>query len=268
MSEGWVAGATDRQVVLYNAAKNTAQRVDLSLVEVTHLAIRPDSYGLAIVQERDRLGRATIAGRWIWKQEIAQGIEDLAIGPDALSGVTTEGGDLWIYDAAGQRVGAFQTDPAEPLSLIEAVEDAPAGVVWMTLARRSQVLRGHDFRGKVIWQSPVPWEGWQFQRLGRHALITAPDGRALAYDGAGHLRAQGRGSEGGAKDLFFSNAQGHPCRVSHYGQNLICSDLEGRVRWRAVCEETFGPVGASAMGVAACIGRALAWFPEGEASGE
>src|SRR4051794_6934509 len=47
---GWIAAATDRAVALYDARRNAASRVDLSLVEVTHLAIRPDSFGLAIVQ--------------------------------------------------------------------------------------------------------------------------------------------------------------------------------------------------------------------------
>ncbi|MFO0910210.1 MAG: hypothetical protein U0794_18015 [Isosphaeraceae bacterium] len=262
MAEGWIAGATDRQIVVYNASRNVAQRVDLSLVEVTHLAFRPESFGLAIVQERDRIGRATIAGRWIWKQELSLGIEDLAIGPDATCGLTTESGELWILDAGGQRLGSFQTDPVEPLSLIEAVEGAPAHVAWITLARRAQVLRGHDLRGKVIWESPVSWEGWQFQRLGRYALITAPDGRALAYDGSGHLKAQGRASEGGAKDLFRLNAEGHVRRVTHYGANLICSDLDGRVRWRAVCDEVLGPVAVGQAGVAAFVGRSLSWFAE------
>ncbi len=67
---GWIAAATDRQVVLYDARRNAAQRLDLSLVEITHLAIRPDTFGLAIVQERDRIGRATLAGRWVWKAEL------------------------------------------------------------------------------------------------------------------------------------------------------------------------------------------------------
>jgi hypothetical protein len=64
-SPGWIAAATDRQVALYDARRNLASRLDVSLVEVTHLVIRPDSYGLAIVQERDRVGRVTPAGRWI-----------------------------------------------------------------------------------------------------------------------------------------------------------------------------------------------------------
>src|SRR5262249_46975776 len=85
---GYIAGATDRQTVVCDARKNTGQRVDLSLVEVTHLAIRPATFGLAIVQERDRLARGSLSGRWIWKQELKSPVEDLAIGLDAHAAVS------------------------------------------------------------------------------------------------------------------------------------------------------------------------------------
>ena len=257
---GWIAAATDRQIVVYHAARNNAQRVDLSLVEVTHLAILPETFGLAIVQERDRIGRATVAGRWIWKQELKVGVEDIALGPEGVCAFSNVEGRLVVLDPAGKTLGAYQTDPPEPLNIIEAVADAPGGVVWMSLARRSQVLRGHEITGRVLWESPVAFEGWQFLRLGQLAVISAADGRALAYDGSGHLRGQGRATAGATRDVFAANTRGEPRRVSHQDVHLICTDLEGRVRWRAICDESIGPVAASPHGVAALIGRSLAWF--------
>jgi hypothetical protein len=256
---GWIAAATDRQIVLYHAVRNAAQRVDLSLVEVTHLAIRPDSYGLAVVQERDRIGRATVAGRWIWKQELKAAVEDIAIGPDGYTAVSNDAGVLSILDPAGVTVGTYQAGGVETLSLIDAVEGAPQEVVWMTLSRTAQVLRGHDLRSKVLWESPVAWEGWQFQRLGPIATVSAPDGRVLAFDGSGHLRGQGKAAEGG-KFLLAATPLGEPRRVSRQGVHLMCSDLDGRVRWRCVCEEPLGPIAVGRNGVAAVIGRSLAWF--------
>lgn len=254
---GWIAAATDRHIVLFNAVRNAAQRVDLSLVEITHLAIRPDSFGLAVVQERDRVGRATIAGRWVWKHELKSPVEDLAIGPDGYCAITADSGTLTVYDPAGVTAGLYQSD--EPLCLIEAVDGAPSPVVWMSLARRAQVLRGHDLRGRVVWESPVAWEGWQFLRLGPVAVVTAPDGRVLAFDGAGHLRGQGRGF-GNTSDHFGATPKGEPRRISGQGVHLICSDLDGRVRWRAVCDEPLGPIAIGNNGVAAIIGRSLVWF--------
>jgi hypothetical protein len=257
---GWIAAATDRMIVLYHAARNAAQRVDLSLVEVTHLAVRPDTFGLLVVQERDRVGRATIAGRWVWKQERKSAIEDVAIGPEGYAAITDDAGALTVYDPAGMTAGIYQGEPDGALGLIDAVDGAPERVVWMTLARRAQVLRGHDLKGRVIWETPVAWEGWQFLRHGPIAVVTAPDGRALAFDGAGHLRGQSR-TTGGPTDLFGATPQGEPRRVSRQGVHLICADFDGRVRWRAVCDEPIGPLAVGRPGVAAMIGRSLAWFP-------
>jgi hypothetical protein len=260
---GWIASASDRQIVLYDARRNAATRLDVSLVEVTHLAIRPDSFGLAIVQERDRVGRLTPAARWVWKKELRSPVEDVAIGPDGYSALTLDNGRLEIYDPAGEPAVGYSSDPSEPLCLIEAPQSAPPPVVWLTLARRSQVLRGHDLQGRVVWQSPVAWEGWQLQRLGPLALVNAPDGRVLAYDGAGQLRAQGRANDGAA-EAFGVTPQGEPWRVTRQGVHLICADLSGRVLWRTVADEPLGPFAASGSGVAILVGRALAWFPAGE----
>ncbi|MDR3634685.1 MAG: hypothetical protein P4L84_12840, partial [Isosphaeraceae bacterium] len=242
------------------ARRNTAERVDLSLVELSHLAIRPDSFGLAVVQERDRVGRGTLAGRWVWKKELRVAIEEVAIGAEGVLGATTEDGRLVIFDPAGAASDGYKAEPAEPLCLIEAVPGAPYPVAWHTLARRSQVLRGHDAKGRVIWESPVPWEGWQLQRLGPLILVSAPDGRALAYDGAGHLRSQCKATDT-TKNEYGVGPTGEPCRVSRQGVHLICAGLDGRVRWRSVASEPIGPLAVGQGGVAVLIGRALCWFP-------
>jgi hypothetical protein len=260
---GWIAAATDRHILLYDARRNKAQRVDLSLVEITHLAIRPDSYGLGVVQERDRIGRATLAGRWVWKRELTSPVEEFAIGSEGYTAVTTSAGRLEVFDPAGEPAGGDPGNPADPLLLIEAPEESPAAVVWMTLARRAQVLRGHDRNGKTVWESPIPWEGWQLHRLGSLAIIAAPDGRALAFDGAGHLRGQSRASDN-PHDVFGAGPQGQAWRVSRQGVHLICSDFSGRVNWRTVAEQSLGPVAVGQSGAAVLIGRSLAWFPHTE----
>jgi hypothetical protein len=262
---GWIAAATDRQIALYDARRNLASRLDASLAEVTHLVIRPDSFGLAIVQERDRMGRITPAGRWIWKEELKAPVEDLAIGPEGYAALTMDNGLLAIYDPGGTLVGSYPSDPPEPLCLIEAPQPAREAVSWVTLARRSQVIRGHDRLGRVLWESSVAWEGWQFQSLGALALVTAPDGRALAYDTAGNLRTQARGTSSGSgglgvSDVFSTSTQGEPWRVTRQGVHLICSDFSGRVLWRTVSDEPLGPLAAGPAGVAILIGRSLAWF--------
>jgi hypothetical protein len=96
-------------------------------------------------------------------------------------------------------------------------------------------------------------------RVGSLAVVVAPDGRALAFDGAGHLRAQGATPDG-AGDVFGPGPMGEAVRISRQGVHLICADLAGRVRWRAVADASIGPVAAGTAGVAVLIGRALNWF--------
>jgi hypothetical protein len=258
-SKGWIAAATDRNLVLCDLNANTARRVELDLVEVTHLAIDPDDFGLAIVQERDRIGRATPAGRWIWKHELKSAVEDLALGGAGECAISTDNGRVTVYDAAGEPAGIYVSAPSEPLFLLSAPDGAPEGVVWLSLARRAQVARGHDRLGKVLWELPVPWEAWSFQRLGGIALALAPDGRALAMDGSGRVKGQSRAG-GSNRDVFQVGFDGQVYRVTSQGVHLICSDMKGQVRWRAVTDAHVGPISAGKTGVAVMLGRSLAWF--------
>ena len=266
-SPGWLAAATDRQILLTDLSHLTHRRVDVSLVELTHLAIRPEEFGLALVQERDRIGRLTTSGRWVWKQELKAAVEEMAIGPYSFLGVTTHGGQMLIFDPAGESTCTFTFDPSDPPLLIEAPEEAPPQVAWVTLARRSQVLRGHDLRGKVIWERTLAWEGWALFRLGRLAVATSADGRALACDGSGEVRLQST-SPGDPNDVFALDPTGVPLRVSRRDVHLISAALDGRVLWRAIVDQPIGPLAAGTAGAAVILGRSLAWFPNPKLPGD
>ncbi len=255
-SPGWLASATDRRLMLCDLRKNTAQRIDISLTELTHLVIRPATYGLGLVQERDRIGRATASGRWIWKKELDSSVEDVAIDDEGYTAATTEDGKLRIFGPGGEVAGEFRGGPSDPALLAQS----PPGsaVAWITLARRAQILRGHDRLGRVAWETPVPWEAWQFQMVGAFGVVIAPDGRAMSYDSSGHAVTQGRSD--GPSDAFYPGTDGQPLRVARQGVHLICSDLAGRVAWRAVADGPLGPIAAGRAGVAAMIGKSLAWF--------
>ena len=240
---GWLAAATDRQIVLCDLRRNTFRRLDVSLVQLTHLAIKPDEFGLALIQERDRIGRLTPAGRWVWKQELRSTVEELAIGPRGFAAVTTNSGQMLIFDPAGESAAGFSFDPSDPPLVIEAPDGSPAGVTWLSLARRSQWLRGHALSGEVLWDRPIPWEGWALVRLGGLALVTAADGRALTCDGAGSFLMQGAPT-GDSNDVFGIDPAGEPIRISRRGVHMICAALDGQVRWRAVVDQPLGPLAA------------------------
>ncbi|MDQ2622426.1 MAG: hypothetical protein M3Y45_05230, partial [Actinomycetota bacterium] len=161
---GWLAAATDRDIALCDLRRGTQQRIDLMLVEMTHLAIKPDTFGLAIVQERDRIGRATTAGRWVWKHELPTPIEDLAIGREGFAAATTDDGRLLVFDPAGEISPTSGFDPSDPPLLIEAPEGSPAEIAWVSLSRRGQRLAGHGPKGNLVWTRQLPWEGWSLLR--------------------------------------------------------------------------------------------------------
>jgi hypothetical protein len=256
---GWLAAASDRQVALCDLKRGTQHRLDVSLVELTHLAIDPDSFGLALVQERDRIGRVTPSGRWIWKHELRTPVEDLAIGPEGFAAITTNDGQLMIFDPAGEPSVAATFDPSDPPLMVECRDEGGSGIVWLALCRRLQQLSGHDLRGKLVWTRQLPWEGWSLVKVGRLAIATSADGRALAFDSAGSVRFEGPPS-GSSNDAFTIDKQGTPLRISRKGVHLICATLDGRVRWRAVSDEPLGPYAAGPAGIAVMIGRSLGWF--------
>lgn len=259
LAPGWITAATDRQVLVYDARQDVGQRLDLSLVELSHLVVRPESYGLAIVQERDRIGRASVAGRWIWKRELRDPIEELAIGPDAWTAVSTEDGQLLIFDASGERAATYRSPETEPLALTAAPTGAPPDVAWISLGRMAQRLRGHGPDGRVVWESAVPWETWQVHPLESTIVLEAADGRTIAFNGNGDVVTESRAES--PPGLLLEDSDGIPLRLVKQPEHLICADLTGRVRWRSLVKEPLGPIAAGRVGVAVLVGRALAFYP-------
>jgi hypothetical protein len=255
---GWIAAATDRMILACDCRKNTALRVDLSLAELTHLVIRPDDFGLAIVQERDRIGRSTLSGRWVWKRELRQPVEEIAVGPEGSMALTLEDGTLLVHDPAGNPYETISARGKEPMCLAAAPPGAPGGVAWITLARRAQILRGHNLQGRPIWESPVPFEAWQMHPVGGMVVVCAPDGRSIAYDAAGHARGQSRGE--GAMDLYAAGPHGAPVRIAKQGVHLICSRMDGEVLWRAVGSVPFGAIAVGSTGVAVMTGKQVSYY--------
>ncbi len=261
---GWLAAATDRQVLLCDLRRNSFKRLEASFHELTHLAIRPDDFGLVLVQERDRIGRLNTSSRWVWKQELTSPVEELAIGPYGFVAATTTGGTMLIFDPAGEYNTGLTFDPTDPPLLVEAPVDSPPHVAWITLTRRAQLLRGHDLRGQVVWEHPIPWEGWALHRLNRAVVAAAADGQAIACDGSGERRFSST-SSGEVNDPFFVGRDGSPLRLTRKGMHLICSSLDGRVRWRAFMDEAPGPLACGPPGIALMLGRSLAWFHDDSA---
>ena len=245
---GWLAAATDRQIVLCDLRRSTHRRLDVSLVELTHLAIRPDSFGLALVQERDRIGRVTASGRWVWKRELKSPVEDLAIGPEGFAAVTTDDGQLLIFDPAGEPTVGSTFDPTDPPS-------AHRGSRCFALGRRLADLEpttaaGHRARparqGRVDPPASVGGLVAGQARPVRDRLLgrwPRPGFRSLR-DGA----LRGGGQRARPTTFTRSTRQENRCGSRERGVHLICASprrpcsLAGRGRGapRAVCRWSAG----------------------------
>jgi len=100
-------------------------------------------------------------------------------------------------------------------------------------------------------------------KLSRFAIVSSADGRVLALDGSGKTRFDGTAS-GSSNDVFSIDEHGEPLRISRRSVHLICTALDGRVRWRTVGDEILGPFAAGFAGIAILIGRSMAWFKTSE----
>ena len=122
----------------------------------------------------------------------------------------------------------------------------------MSLARRSQWLRGHDLRGKVLWERPIPWEGWALVRLDVWGS-SSPRPTAAPWLATAPDFPQQRAPTGDSNDVFGVDPAGTPLRISRRGVHLICAALDGRVRWRAVVDQPLGPLAAGSPGAAVLL---------------
>lgn len=255
---GWIAAATDRNLLLFDARRNGLRRLDLNLVELTQLALLPDTFGLALVQERDRIGRASAEGDWRWKRELDAPVEEIALDRHGRLAATLEDGRILVFDSDGQFREQTLAVPPEGCLLIEAPEGSPLEISWLALARRSQWVKGLDSEGRSRWEYRIPFEAWQFQKLGPYAIITSPDGRAVAIDGAG--RPRGQGEVGIPHAVYTLGPKSAIWRITRQDVNLRCTDLAGRAVWRAITDDPLGPMAAGTSGIVAMVGRNLAWF--------
>ena len=160
-------------------------------------------------------------------------VEELAIDSDGFTALTCEDGLLRVYNPAGALAGEFRGARFRPRPPDRRAEGS--SVAWLTLTRRGQVLRGHDRSGRVAWESPVPWEAWQFLAVGNSAVAVAPDGRVMAYDPSGHALAQGRADGVPGRLLPRTQRPAAPGRAPGGPPHLLGPGREGDLEGRRRC---------------------------------
>ena len=218
---GWLAAATDRQIVLCDLTQQL-------LHATRHQLGAAHSPGHQARRLRTRFGPGTRSHRQASRAQVDGSGSTNCGFPSKTWRSALRGSRRSPPAAASSRSStppasppsAFTVDPTDPPLLIEAPEGSPPGVTWVSLARRAQWLRGHNLRGEVVWDRQIPWEGWSLVRLGRFAVVASADGRALACDGSGAIHGQGSPTED-SNSVFTTSAEGEILRISRHGVHLI-----------------------------------------------
>jgi hypothetical protein len=249
---GLVVAATDRELAVYDVATNTSTRFADRLVQISHLVIDPLVGEIAVVEERDRIERFDLAGRRRWLEQLHWNVESLAVGADRTSAITTDQGLLLVFDSEGRRIGEFRTRQPEPLALVRL------GPQWITLAGKSQLVRGHQLSGGVEWETLLPTEAWRLVRVGKRVVARAAGGRSYLLDARGQLLLDA--TELPHEATLFSDPFDDPLALFWRVGNVMVTELSGRVRWRHLSAESLGPVAAGPPGVVCALGRELTFF--------
>ena len=202
----------------------------------------PDTFGLALVQERDRVGRAT-ARRPL---DLEEGAELAGRRPGHRARRLRRRDDRRrparrSSTRPASRRASYSADPSEPLCLIEAPDGSPPPVAWLTPGPRARrCSAATTSRGRSSGKRRCPGKAGNSTGSGRWPSSPRPTAAPSPTTARGTSAARAAPTDGGT-ELFGTEPAGEPWRVTRQGVHLICADLDGRVRWRRVADEPLGP---------------------------
>ncbi len=257
--DGWIAAGNDRTLILADLARKAIHRPDLDLVQVTHFDMRPTSYGLAIVQEADRLGRATVAGRWIWRTTLPATAESLVLADDGLLAISMDNGSLAVLDPAGKQLGIWSVGDQEAVLACESAGRHGGSCRWISYSRQERQLRGHGANTAVIWQTDIPFHGWNLLRTGQGAVVFDEKGTAMLVDDSGTILARRRPEPG--RSIYGTDASGSAVVLRYDRQHLYLTRFDGSPKWRASVDSPIEAVALGQNGVAVLAAGVLEYFP-------
>jgi hypothetical protein len=244
-------GLSDRKCVVYDAEHNESVVHAPRFTEITHSRL----YGqteLILVQERDRLTRASLSGEVLWVEPLPESVQELSVAGRTIA-VVTDGGELIFYTPSGQVLRRIAPQ-AGAVQLL-----CTAGDQFVTAGKGDQMLRAYSPFGELLWERPAPLEPWQLLGVGQHAVLRGLSGEVVA------INAEGKTSRGRqpymTDETYFSQRDGKLARIFPQQGTLCCMAFSGELLWRHMLRAELGPAAASSAGVAAIIDSRLCWFP-------
>jgi len=255
--DGWVAVANDRTLVLCNVSKSETIQPELDLVQITHFDMRPAQYGLLIIQEADRIGRATVAGRWVWRVSLPATVESLVLADDGYAGLSLDNGLILILDSSGKAVGKWSAGEQEAVLLCESQGRNEGLCRWVSLARQERILRGHALDGRVLWQVETPFAPWELVRTGQGVVVSGNDNGALLYDDSGQVIATRRATS--QQTRFATAIDNSALALYADAGQVFCTRFDGTVLWRIPIDGEVTATALSSTGAAVLAGGVLSW---------
>ncbi len=256
--EGWVVVGSGQSVRLLNLGTQQVVEPDLSLVQVTHFQMRPRNYGLLIIQEADRLGRASMDGRWLWRVHLPATVESLVLTEDGYAAVSLDNSQVGVVGPAGKGVGKWSAGEHEAVLLCESQARHDGLCRWVSLARSERVLRGHALDMRLLWQVEVPFAPWDLLRTTEGVVVSANDNSAILYDDSGEIVARRRG---GPRPVQYATDKAGRAIGLHFDNGILfCTKFDGSVIWRVPMESEPVATYLSASGALVLADGVLSWI--------
>lgn len=255
---GWVAAGNDRVIQLLNLSSSQLYQPDLSLVQVTHFEMNPAKFGLLIIQEGDRLGRAAIDGRWIWKVHLPATVESLILADDGYAAVSLDNSQVGVIGANGKGVGKWSAGEQEAVLLCQSQARQNGQCRWISLARSERVLRGHSLDLRVLWQVETPFAPWELISTEQGTVVVGNDQSALLYDDSGEIISRRRGTN--RPTIFSSDKNGRAIALHSERELLFCTNFDGSVIWRVAFQTEISAMSLSSSGALVLSEGILSWI--------
>lgn len=256
--DGWVAAANNQTLVLLNLANSETFQPDLDLVQITHIDLKPAKYGLLIIQEGDRIGRATPSGKWLWRVHLPATVESMILADDGYAALSLDNGFIAILDSSGKPVGKWSAGDQEAVLLCESQGRHEGLCRWVSLARQERILRGHALDGRILWQVETPFAPWEIYRTGQGVVVSGNDSKALLYDDSGQVIATRRST--GQHTHFATSSDGSAIALYGDSNQVFCTRFDGSVLWRVPIDGQVSAMAFSPTGAAILADGILSWI--------
>ncbi|MFO0945974.1 MAG: hypothetical protein U1D30_08515 [Planctomycetota bacterium] len=260
VNERWLAAYNDSRFIAYDPKSRTSVPCALSLSEISHVELFDDFGDVLVVEACEYVRRIRLPEEVVWKRRLEYKVGTSAVQRagkrDASfknwSALTLDDHNLMILDESGKPSGKYRARPSEPLTVV-AVDEG-----WVTSARDSGVIRGHEPDGTLAWTTPLPWPPWSIRRVGAFVLVTSVEGYSVLVDENGELLKES--SEGREGASYFARGNNKVARLFRTGQTIIATTFGGKLIWRHAEEHRLGPMQAGRDGVWVFVGRQLKFF--------